>query len=114
MSSSYQAVELLGKSKDVESLTSIVNTTPDPYATKKDLFDKYMFGRIYEDDGIMRNPPDWTSVSSFSQYPNLSFDDSVNIYSNWSFYQNMPNQYVDDYLFNYVNGHYQWTIFLDN
>lgn len=25
----------------------------------------------------------------------------------------MPNQYVDDYLLNYVNGHYQWTIFLD-
>lgn len=55
--------------------------------TKKDLFDKYMFGRIYEDDGIMRSPPDWTSVSSLEDYPHKwDIDESVNIYSNWSFY----------------------------
>ena len=87
-------VELLGKSKDIESIAAKVNEDPDPYVTKQMLFDKYMYGRIYEDDGIMRIPGDVTSVSSFSDYPAISddyaippqFDDSINIYSNWSMY----------------------------
>jgi len=33
-------------------LAKYVNTDPDPYITKRKLFDKYMYGRIYEDDGI--------------------------------------------------------------
>ena len=64
LSSSYQAVELLGKSKDVQAIADNVNYEVDPYVTKKDLFEKYMFGRIYEDDGIMHMPPSETSMSS--------------------------------------------------
>ena len=45
-------VELLGKSKDIQSVISTVNDDVDPYTTKKSLFEKNMYGRIYEDDGI--------------------------------------------------------------
>lgn len=46
-------VELLGKSKDIEGAISRTNPESDPYITKQDLFDKYMYGRIYEDtDGV--------------------------------------------------------------
>jgi len=66
LGSSYQAVELLGKSKDVQAIAERVNEEVDPYVTKKDLLDKYMFGRIYEDDGILHMPPSETSVSSLN------------------------------------------------
>ena len=113
---SHQIVELLGKSKNIEDLVKYVNSDPDPYITKRKLFDKYMYGRIYEDDGIQHINGVETSTSSFEEYDkdSLSFDQSINIYSNYSMYQNMPDQIVKNYRFNYVNGHYQWLIYLDN
>ena len=87
-----------------------VNPEPDPYITKRSLLEKYMYGRIYEDDGMPHVPGDWTSVSSFDDYNyyqgDLGLENSIDIYSCWSMYPNMPNQYTGDYVFNYVNGHY--------
>ena len=92
---SHQVVELLGKSKDINNLISVSNPTPDPYLTKRKLLDEYMYGRIYEDDGVYHIPGDETSVSSFDDYNyiegDLAFEKSIDIYSCWSMYPNMPN-----------------------
>ena len=114
LNSSHQMIELLGKSKDIESSISTVNSDANPYMTKKSIFENTMYGRIYEDDGISSYYDYMDGLSGYTgQFFIEKFDKSINIYSNWSMYQNMPNQYVGDYVYNYVNGHYQWTIFLD-
>jgi len=47
--STYTAVELLGKSKDLSYLDGRVNTAPDPYVTKQGMFES-LFGQAWETD----------------------------------------------------------------
>lgn len=77
----YQAIELLGRSKNIDKLIENASTSSDPYLTKEDIFEKHMFGRVYE------NGADELSTKSFS----LDEDVSLNIFSNLAFYMNMPD-----------------------
>jgi len=52
---SHQAIELLGKSKDLDALADIVNDKPDPYLTKDAIYDKYIFGRVWENEPAASN-----------------------------------------------------------
>ena len=48
MKVSHQAIELLGKSKDLDKLASSVNPEPNPYMTRDEISSKYLFGRIWQ------------------------------------------------------------------
>lgn len=67
--SCYQPIELLGKSKNIQKLIDSININPDPYRTKEEIFENFLYGRAYEDY--------------------LSNDMSLNIFSNESMFQNM-------------------------
>ena len=53
--SCHQAVELLGKSKDIDGLINIVNDQVDPYMTMEDIYEKHLFGRVWENGHISSN-----------------------------------------------------------
>ena len=75
---SHQAVELLGKSKDIDGLIDSVVTDIDPYLSKKDICDRHLYGRVYEDDGHGKQ---------FS----IDDDTTLTLFSNKSMYRNMPS-----------------------
>lgn len=52
LSSSHQAVELLGMSKNLDSLESRINADANPYLSKDEIYSKYLFGRAYENGPI--------------------------------------------------------------
>ena len=64
---------MLGKSKNIDDLKSSANTSPDPYLTKEEIASRYMFGRVYEDDG---------NGHTFS----IDDDKTLNIFSNAAFF----------------------------
>ena len=75
----HQAVELLGKSKDIDGLIDMINDQADPYMTMEDIYEKHLFGRVWE-NGVV--PNDYFSIDK---------DTSLVILTNTaSFYQNMP------------------------
>ena len=83
---SHQAIELLGKSKDLDQLTGVINGTPNPYMTKDEINDKFLYGRVWENGA---------GALSSTAY-NAALDRSLNILLNMSFYQNMPVVSSDD------------------
>lgn len=82
LSSSHQAVELLGMSKNLDSLESRINADANPYLSKDEIYSKYLFGRAYE------NGPIETGLSD--TYFSYDQDQSMKMLENRSFYQNMP------------------------
>ena len=76
----YSAVELLGKEKDLDKLAKYVNAAPDPYLTKDEIYDRYIFGRAWE-----------ISTSFDGVNFSYSLDRSLEIYGNYPFYRGMPN-----------------------
>ena len=80
-------VELLGKSKYLDKLIDDANPESDPYVTKRSLYEKYMYGRIYEDDGVSSYHDYAGDDADYNgQWFVDEFDKSINIYSNWSMY----------------------------
>lgn len=98
--SCYQAIELLGQSKNIDSLIDMVNTTPNPYLTKEDIYNNNFFGRVYE-NGVGDLSDDQFDISK---------DNTLNIFSNKVLYPNMPPETDVSYL----NGSFYWSIFLAN
>lgn len=78
---SYSAIELLGKEKDLDALAGQVNANPDPYLTKTQIYDKYLFGRIWESGASNTTGQTWI----YDQ------DDSLVIYGNIPMFTSMPS-----------------------
>lgn len=106
--SCHQAVELLGKSKDIDGLINMVNDQVDPYMTMEDIYEKHLFGRVWENGHISSN------------FFNIDDDTSLIILTNTaSFYQNMPQaddiyssdiQYNVPTFYSYDSNSFIWTI----
>ena len=80
VSQSHQAVELLGKSRNVDMIAERVNSDANPYLTKKEIYDNYLVGRVYE------NGPGELSNTYF----NYDDDKSLKMLHNRAMYNNMP------------------------
>ncbi len=87
ISSSLQAVELLGKSCDLDVIAAGINPSPNPYLTKKTLFDEHLFGRAWENKNSANGRYDLQAADDAFSYDD---DQSLEIFDNAAFYNNMP------------------------
>jgi hypothetical protein len=76
--SCHQAIELLGKSKNIDGMVDSTLSAIDPYLTKEDICEKYLVGRVFEDNA---------DGKQFS----IDDDTTLTLFSNKSMYRNMPN-----------------------
>lgn len=73
--SSYQSVELMGRSKNIDKIIDSINPDVDPYVTDETIRENGLFGRVWEDFADAPDDKSLLIIENEALFPNMGTTD---------------------------------------